>query len=91
MDLIESLGLTMTTPSGEAAVKEACSALERAIQQLPPIYRQVVEMYDLEGHSVEEVARTVGRSPGAVLMTQLRAHRKLREMMGGTSMYFSSS
>ena len=91
MDLLDSLGITTTTPSQDAARKEALSALERVIQHLPPVYRQVVEMYDLGGHCVEEVAAAVQRSPGAVFMIRARAHRKLREMMGSTSMYFSSS
>jgi RNA polymerase sigma-70 factor (ECF subfamily) len=89
--LCELLDSPSATPSRQAARDEARTALERAIRQLPDAYRLVVQMYDLENRPVEEVARALGRSPGAVYMVRARAHRRLRELMGATSRYFSTA
>ncbi len=89
--LCELLGSPSATPSRQAARDEANTALDRAVRQLPEAYRRVVQMYDLENRPVEEVARALGRSPGAVYMVRARAHRRLRELMGATSRYFSAS
>jgi RNA polymerase sigma-70 factor (ECF subfamily) len=89
--LCELLGSASATPSRQVARDEAHTALDRAVRQLPEAYRLVVEMYDLENRPVEEVARALGRSPGAVYMVRARAHRRLRELMGATSKYFSAS
>ena len=89
--LYELLAVTQSTPSRHAARAEAHSALEQAVRQLPEDYRQVVQMYDLEGRSVEEVGAAVGRKPGAVYMMRARAHRRLGLLLGGASNYFSAS
>ncbi len=86
-DLLSAAG---TTPSQGVARGEARTALEQAILQLPEIYQQVVRMYDLEGRPVEEVARALNRSPGAIYMVRARAHRRLCELMGRSSKYFST-
>ncbi len=89
--LYELLSAGATTPSRDAARKETCGTLEHAIQQLPETYRQAVEMYDIEGRSVEEVARALKRTPGAVHMIRARAHRRLQAIMGSASKYFSTA
>jgi len=80
-----------TTPSRHVARDEALAALERAIKELPDAYRQVVQMFDLESRPMEEVSRAMGRSPGAAYMIRARAHRKLCELMGNPSRYFSTA
>ena len=87
--LQEMIGTTRSTPSRQVARDEACTALRRAVRRLPDAYRQVVHMYDLENRTVEEVARRLSRSPGAVFMLRARAHRRLREIMGRASQYLS--
>lgn len=87
--LVELLAGTGTTPSHLAAVEEIRSSLDKAIQQLPQTYRQVVQLYDLEGLNVEKVAGTLDRSPGAVYMLRARAHAMLRELLGTTSDFFT--
>ena len=89
--LCEVLSSPGKTPSSDAARKEGCRHLERAILELSPVHRQVVQMYDLDNHSAEEVAKTLGCSPGAVFMRRARAHRRMREIMGSTWHYLSSS
>lgn len=91
VDLFERLGGISRGPSRAAAREEACSALQRALESLPGTYRQVVEMYDLADHPVEEVAAAIGRSRGATFMLRSRAHRMLAEIMGTASRYVTSS
>jgi DNA-directed RNA polymerase specialized sigma24 family protein len=63
--------------------------LTGAIGKLPDVYRQVVEMYDLKGHSADEVATALGRTQGAMFMVRKRAHRLLAELMGAPSRFLS--
>lgn len=87
--LYELLCLEANTPSRHVARGEARTALSDAIAALPETYAQVVRLYDLEGRSIEDVAETLNRSPGAVYMLRSRAHQRLHEIMGCTSRYFS--
>ena len=91
IDLAEQLGWTSSTPSRAAARDEAGTLLRTALASLPADYRQVIEAYDLAGRTVEEVAAILGRSPGAVHMLRMRAHRMLAEVLGTGSRYFSRS
>jgi RNA polymerase sigma-70 factor (ECF subfamily) len=91
MALYELVGATTTTPSRHAARSEAEAVMNQAISRLPELYRRVVEMYDLQGRSVDEVAAALGRRPGAVFMLRERALRRLAEMMGSASDYLSGS
>ena len=87
--LYEVLGGTITTPSRKAARQEAGDALKKALESLPTAYRQVIELYDLEGRPIEEVAAVLKRSSGATYMLRSRAHRLLCEVMGTESKYLS--
>src|SRR3712207_1324966 len=50
-------------------------ALDRAIAQLPPGYRTVFVLHDVEGHEHEEIARILGCSVGTS-KSQLHKDRK---------------
>ncbi len=91
IDLAEQLGWTTSTPSRVAARDEAGKLLQTALANLPADYRQAIEAYDLGGRTVEEVAVILDRSPGAVHMLRMRAHRMLAEVLGTESKYFSRS
>jgi RNA polymerase sigma-70 factor (ECF subfamily) len=88
--LIEVLaGDSKATPSRFVARGEAVMAMERMLATLPADYATVIRLYDLAGRSVEEVAREMGRSTGAVFMLRARAHDRLRDAMGDPGQYFS--
>ncbi|MBI3834429.1 MAG: sigma-70 family RNA polymerase sigma factor [Planctomycetes bacterium] len=89
--LLECLGVTTTTPSREAARRDATAILESAIARLPEDYRTAVRLYDLEGRPISEVAAGMGRSVGAVHMLRARAHDRLRLDLGTSSQFFSGS
>ncbi len=87
--LWEYISTTSGTPSRHAAIHEAKTVLTKAIAQLPEDYARVVQMHDLEGRNIKEVAASLNRSQGAVFMLRARAHEKLHEFMGRTSKFFS--
>ncbi len=89
IELFEILAGTLTTPSGCAARDEAHDGLRRSLSALPQTYRQVVDLYDLQGRPIDEVAAAVDRSPGATYMIRARAHRLLAQMLGTATGYVS--
>ena len=68
--LLESAGWTSTTPSRDAAAREACDLVHVALQRLPEIYREVLRLTELEGRTPTEVAETLGRSVGAAVVVE---------------------
>jgi RNA polymerase sigma factor (sigma-70 family) len=79
--LLERVARTSMTASRIVRNKESQEALLQAVARLPRTYRAVVELCDLEGKSPAEVARTLGRSAGAVHMLRARAHQRLGEIL----------
>ena len=87
--LLNMLSDSGTTPSKGASNEESASQLDCALSQLPPSYRVVVQLYDLEGVDVDTVAERLGRSCGAVYMLRARAHDRLRELLGDSAKFFT--
>ena len=56
-------------------------ALDRAVSQLPPGYRAVFVLHDVEGHEHEEVARLLGCSVGTSKSQLHKARMKLRTLL----------
>jgi RNA polymerase sigma-70 factor (ECF subfamily) len=56
-------------------------ALDRAISQLPPGYRSVFVLHDVEGHEHEEIARLLGCSVGTSKSQLHKARMKLRGLL----------
>jgi len=75
-------GLTMPAvpaleePEHEKTERRA--SLYRAVRELPADQRRVIEMRFAEGRPIADIARTLGRSQGAVKQLQLRALDRLR-------------
>jgi len=87
--LLELLGADSHTPSRDAAQHEAARIVDDALGKLPDDYATAVRLYDLEGRSAAEVAATMDRSVGAVHMLRVRAHDRLRDLLGSSSKFFS--
>lgn len=77
--LSESAG---STPEGEAARSQIRNLLERAIDDLPPAFRTILIMRDVEETSVEETASILGIKPETVRTRLHRARSRLRESLG---------
>ncbi len=56
-------------------------AIEHAIEQLPPGYRNVFVLHDVEGYEHEEVARILGCSVGTSKSQLHKARLKLRKLL----------
>jgi len=56
-------------------------ALDRAIGQLPPGYRTVFVLHDVEGHEHEEIAGMLGCSVGTSKSQLHKARMKLRTLL----------
>jgi RNA polymerase sigma-70 factor (ECF subfamily) len=56
-------------------------ALDKAVGQLPPGYRAVFVLHDVEGHEHEEVARLLGCSVGTSKSQLHKARMKLRNLL----------
>jgi RNA polymerase sigma-70 factor, ECF subfamily len=54
----------------------------RIVADLPEDQSKVVRMRFVEGHSVREIAKELGRSEGAVKQLQFRALQSLRDRLG---------
>lgn len=84
---VDPLDDSATTPSRSAMGRELAEHLDRALDQLPVAYGDVVRLYDLDGLSAGEVAQALGCSPGAVFMRRARAHRMLGEILESFSIF----
>jgi len=87
--LLDSIGFIGATPSRDAARGELKTALDAALAALPKDYAAVIRGYDLEARPIEEVAASLGRSPGAIHMLRARAHDRLREIIGPGTNFFT--
>ena len=56
-------------------------ALEKAVQQLPPGYRTVFILHDVEGYEHEEIARMMGVAEGTSKSQLHKARLKLRGLI----------
>lgn len=56
-------------------------ALDRAIEQLPPGYRLVFTLHDIEGHEHTEIASMLGRSVGTSKSQLHKARMRLRTLL----------
>jgi RNA polymerase sigma-70 factor (ECF subfamily) len=71
---VENLG---ADPADAVAARVDTDAALRLVAQLSPLQAEVIVLRVLTGLPAEEVARIVGRSPGAV---RIAAHRGLRRL-----------
>ena len=89
-----SVKLEQTTEEGETPVQIVMGtenpnampvvdriALDKAIAQLPPGYRTVFVLHDVEGHEHEEIARMLGCSVGTSKSQLHKARMKLRNLL----------
>jgi len=67
------------TPEVQLARREMKQLLQEAVDALPPLYRSVYTLRDLEDLAGEEVARRLGISQAAMKSRLLRARNLIRE------------
>jgi len=60
--------------------------LERALEALPPGYREVLVLHDVEGFTHEEIARSLNVVPGTSKSQLARARKALRQRLESTAL-----
>jgi RNA polymerase sigma-70 factor (ECF subfamily) len=68
-------------PADAVVAGEDTDAALRLVAQLSPLQAEAVVLRVVAGLSVEEVARIVGRSPGAVRVATHRGLRRLEQVL----------
>ena len=90
LELFDLLCADKHTASQSIARREAAQILHIAIAELPNDYRDVIRLRYLEGKSIEEASKALGRSPASIRSLADRAKKKLRETLAHISLYMSS-
>jgi RNA polymerase sigma-70 factor, ECF subfamily len=75
----------ISSPSEQAVKREASVQLADSLEHLPPDYRQVIILRNLEGLPFAEVAQRLGRSVDSVEKLWVRALARLRRDLGDGS------
>jgi RNA polymerase sigma-70 factor (ECF subfamily) len=76
-----ALAGSLSTPSARAARREQAVLLADALARLPPDYREVILLRNLEHRKFDEIGARLGRSPGAARMLWARALEKLSQLV----------
>ena len=80
----------MDDPETHYVRGERHKLLRKAIHQLPPVYREVIQLRHAEEGSVREIAQSLGITASAVKSRMSRARRALRVSMIHTDCQFPS-
>jgi RNA polymerase sigma-70 factor (ECF subfamily) len=77
-----ALASPYSSPSQQAEQRELAAQVADQLARLPPHYREVIVLRNLEGLPFKEVARRMQRTAGAVRILWLRALDELRQAEG---------
>lgn len=88
--MVEKIAGEGSTPSVKSQQHDNARRLRAAVATLPDGYRQVIERHYLEDQSLDEIAQALGGTKGSIRAMCYRARKRLRELMGRSSMYFSN-
>jgi RNA polymerase sigma-70 factor (ECF subfamily) len=78
-DVMDDFAAPGRSPEQQAADREVRQLIERAVTQLPDLYRCVFMLRDVEQMSIEEVARILDLTESTVKVRLHRARRALRK------------
>ena len=87
----ETVAVTWETPESPAITSATCEALQYALERLPPGYREVVLLYDVEEMRYKDIAEVLAIPIGIVMSRIARARKLLRESFAGERRESSAS
>jgi len=67
--------------SSSSPDQEGFMDLYNALEKLPPLQKQVIELRFFKNYSIQETAQMMGKTPQAVKMLQYRALKMLRDYL----------
>jgi RNA polymerase sigma-70 factor (ECF subfamily) len=73
---------TSATPESLLIGRSDMDAVQRAIEQLPVMYREVILLCDVEEASYREIAEILSIPMGTVMSRLARARKMVRESLG---------
>lgn len=73
------LGFDEKTPYHEAEKKNSVDIVRKIIDNLPELQRRIIQMRDVEGYELQEIAEITGTNISAVTMNLSRARKKVRD------------
>jgi RNA polymerase sigma-70 factor (ECF subfamily) len=79
------------TPSREISAREAVHAVQLGLQELPEDIRQAIVLHEVEGRSLDDVAKFMDRSQAAVRGLLYRGRVRLRRFLGDPRRFLSGS
>jgi RNA polymerase sigma-70 factor, ECF subfamily len=79
--LVDNLAADDTTPTAALLREERRQRVHAALQELPPIDREILMMHYLEGLSFPDIAAILDIGEGAAKMRHLRALRHIRPIL----------
>lgn len=77
----ETLATTSATPESVLIENSGVDAIQSAIAQLPPIFREVILLCDVEDRSYREIAEILSIPIGTVMSRLARARRGVRDRL----------
>ncbi len=80
---LERLAAQQATPERAAMGRQSAERLQQAVQKLPPEYRLVLVLHDMEELSIEEIAKVMGIREGNVRVRLHRARVFVRNELAG--------
>jgi RNA polymerase sigma factor (sigma-70 family) len=84
MESEEDLPATSATPESLLIGRSDMDAVQRAIEQLPIMLREVILLCDVEGASYREMAEILSIPMGTVMSRLARARKMVRELLGSS-------
>lgn len=80
--VLDEAGPSARSAESEAVERIADDEIRRVLDTLPPDQREVVLLRFMAGFGVTEIARILGKAPGAVSALQRRALKRLAKILG---------
>jgi RNA polymerase sigma-70 factor (ECF subfamily) len=74
---------TAATPEETALRREREQMLQRALGELPAIYREPIVLFDIEGLTYGEICRALGLNPGTLKSRLARGRQELKKRLAG--------
>ena len=71
------------SPEEDALRRERETILQNALNQLPPIYREPIVLFDIEGLSYDEICRALDLNPGTLKSRLARGRQELKRKLAG--------